>query len=222
MAVSPVPLVGVVEAADLATHPDVFPMLPGRGFLMTKAPEFSTGLRKATSGREVRTAWMSAPRWWFKVRHEFLRNLAAKPEVGAMLAFFMSRLGRFGFFFYFDETDHTAEDQVFGVGDGGRRTFQMVRTVGAGTPYSYIEPVYALWKRPVVKVGGVVKVYGADYVIEPWGRLVFSAAPASGAALTWTGDFLFVCRFDDDRLDLAQLSVDLWSQDGFEFVSLKP
>lgn len=222
MTVSPIPTVGVVTATDLNTDPNVFPKLAGRGFMLSKAPEFSTGIRSAVSKREIRTAWMSAPRWWFKVRHEFLRTLEANPDVGKLLAFFMSRAGRFGFFFFFDETDHSAVDESIGTGTGSATVFQISRTVGKGTPYEYVEPVYALWKAPVVKVAGVTKTYLVDYTVGPWGKLTFAVAPSNGAAVTWTGDFLFVCRFDDDRMDVQQLVSDLWSQDGFEFVSLKP
>jgi uncharacterized protein (TIGR02217 family) len=217
MTLSPFPTRGVVTAADLTAlyaDVDVFPYLPGREFVASKAPKWSTGVKTAATGRTIKVGYYSAPTYNFKLKHEFLRNLASKPEVATLLGFFNGRKGRYGFFFYLDAEDYQATDQAFAQGDGVTKTFQMVRTYGGS-----IEPVQAFWNTPVIKIAGVTT---AAFTISPWGVITFTAAPASGAALTWTGSFLWVCGFDDDQLDIGQIVKELWSQDGLPFSSLKP
>jgi uncharacterized protein (TIGR02217 family) len=218
----PYPTVGLVTGADLSLNADVFPDLPGRDFIQTKAPIFATGVKTSASGRETRDAKFSAPRWAFKVRHNFLRDLAAKPEVQKLLAFFMSRQGKFGFFFYLDEDDYQVAEYQFGTGDGTTKTFQLSRPIAPGTPYSYVEPVYAVWETPTVKKAGVAQTYTTHYTIGAGGKITFVTAPTAGQALTWAGKFLYVCRFDVDRLDIEQIVKTLWSQDGLPFISIKP
>ena len=223
MSVAPYPTRGVVTAAtqgDLYTDPDVFPHLPGRDFVSSKGPAWMTGVKRAASGREVRDAAWSAPIWEFKLKHPVLRDLTAKPELQKLLAFFNSRMGRFGFFFYLDEDDYqVTAPTVFGTGDGETDTFQLVRKVAPDTPYASIEPVYALWNAPVITINGTPTV---AFTVNPWGQVDFTSPPADGAALAWTGRFLYVCRFDQDKLSVEQIVKALWSQDGMTFCSQKP
>lgn len=222
MSIAPDPTVGIVTAADLNTDGSVFPILKGRDFTQGKTPSWTTGVRESANGRLIRASWMSSPIWEFSIRHNVLRDTAALPEVQSILAFFNNRQGRYGFFFYLDPDDYTATDQAIGTGTGSQTVFQFKRAVGPGTPYAYVEPVFALWENPVVKVAGVTKALGSDYTVSPWGVLTFAVAPTLGQAVTWTGKFLFVCSFLDDKLTVTQLVNLLWSQDGLEFRSLKP
>lgn len=220
--IAPYPTRGIVAAAtkaELYTDPDVFPHLPGRDFVASKGPSWSTGVKRAASGREVRSAAWSTPIWEFKLKHPVLRDLADKPEVGKLLSFFNSRMGRFGFFYYLDEDDNSAPLATFATGDGVTTQFQLSRRLGADTPYVSVEPVYALWGTPTVAVNGTPT--GA-FTVDPWGQLKFTTAPADGAAIAWAGQFLYVCRFDQDKLTVEQIVKALWSQDGMTFCSLKP
>jgi uncharacterized protein (TIGR02217 family) len=144
-------------------------------------------------------------------------------ELQQLIAFFNVRRGRYGFFFFYDPSDNVATGETIVTGDGVTRSFQLTRTVAKGTPYAAIEPVYALWNNPTsLTVGGAAKSAPADYSIAPWGVITFTAAPASGAAITWSGNFLFVCRFDTDALEHKQLMGALWEQQGLTFVSIFP
>lgn len=217
MTLSASPTRGVITTTDLLTDADVLPPLPGLDFIVEKAPEYSTTIRRSASGREVRAAWYSSPIWNFKVRFNVLRNITATPELARLVGFFNSRLGRFGCFYYLDPEDNQVTDQAIAVGNGTTRSFQTIRTVGA-SPHQMNEPIYAFWKTPVVKVNGVTTAV----TISPWGVITFASAPASGALISWTGQFMYVCRFDVDKLTLEQIVSALWSQSGLPFVSLKP
>jgi len=60
-----------------------------------------------------------------------------------------------------------------------------------------------------------------DYSIGPLGQITFFAAPASGAALTFLGNFAFLVRFADDKLTAKQLMNGLWSADGINLIGVK-
>lgn len=210
----------LLTAADLSTDPDVFPLLPGQEFVAKKSPQWSTGIRRAASGREIRIPYWSFPIWSFQVKYEFLRQRPpSRDELGRLFAFFNSRQGRAGFFYYLDPNDNQVSGQVVGVGDGVRTAFQFNRTVGGASPSPAVEPVSVLWTQPTVTVAGVATT---AFTVGSFGALVFTSPPAAGAQITWSGRFLYLCRFDDDQLDAAQMFQDLWSQDGVNFVTIKP
>lgn len=222
---------GVVATNPLYNDSEVFPLLPGEDFVASKSPLFSTGVKQAASGREVRNAYYAAPLYEFKITHEFLRNINGWPELEGLISFFNSRQGKYGFFYYYDPEDPQVANQTIGIGDGATTTFQLLRTRGAGLAYATTEPVYAVW-NPTGGASGVnamsVALNGSvqsasTYSVAPWGVLTFNTAPANGAVISWTGCPLYVCRFDQDDLELVQLASLLWSQTkGLTFVSLKP
>jgi uncharacterized protein (TIGR02217 family) len=214
-----VPSRWVVTETDLTTSADVFPALPGQGFV-EKAPTFSTLTRTASSGRESRTARWAAPRWAFKVSYEAIRNRVGLPELTRIWGFFCTALGSYGAWFFHDAFDDTVTTTgVLGTGDGSSTDFQASRTLAAGTAFQFQDPVYCFWLQPTVYVNGVATT---AFTVQPWGVIRFTTAPANGAVLTWSGQFLFVCRFDQDDLNVKQMTHDLFSQDGIKFLSLKP
>ncbi len=72
---------------------------------------------------------------------------------------------------------------------------------------------------PWITAGGAL-VDSSAYAIAN-GAITFAAAPASGAALAWTGCFAFLCRFDGDDLDFEQFMANLWKADSVKFRSLR-
>ncbi len=65
---------------------------------------------------------------------------------------------------------------------------------GAGSVL-YVRDITLLATAPVIKVAGVTKTVVTDYNIAN-GIVTFTSAPASMAALTWTGEFDVPVRFD--------------------------
>ena len=72
---------------------------------------------------------------------------------------------------------------------------------------------------PVIKDNGSV-VSSANYSISN-GLVTFATAPTSGAALTWTGMFGFLCRFEDDSVDFDQFMSNLWQVESLKFRSVR-
>ena len=84
-----------------------------------------------------------------------------------------------------------------GTGDGTTKTFQLIKSNGA------------YWTEPVAGVNGTPTIYVAGTAtapssISPSGLVTFSSAPASGAALTWTGQYYYLVRFKDDHIEIEQ------------------
>ncbi len=191
----------------------VFPVLPGLAWSVTKTPMWSTRIQPKVSGRENRAAYYSLPLWTFSLSYEFLRA-NAKQELQQLVGFFNARQGRFDSFLYADPSDCAATGQLFGSGNGNTSKFQLVRSLGG-----FAEPVIALPGGLQVFVNGVLQP--AVTVDASTGIVTFAAAPAAGAALTWTGQFYFRCRFVHDSTEFENFMKDLWTAKKVELVSVK-
>lgn len=203
-----------IDTPDRADRLDVFPLLPGRGFLTQKSPEWSTRVATAVSGRERRAQYWSAPRWRFKVDHEFLRTWSPpEDELARIVEFFCDHAGQARQFYFYDQTDNLVENQKIGEGDGVTTKFQLRRSVRR-------------WSEPVYAIAGGFHIY-VNYVeaaanVLTNGVVEFATAPAAGRIITWSGRFMFLCRFDADQIDLAQDFSDVWSLADMTFYSIKP
>ena len=52
------------------------------------------------------------------------------------------------------------------------------------------------------------------------GLVVFNSPPAYGAALTWTGTFNWLCRFDDDSVEFNKFADQYWELQKLTFTSV--
>jgi uncharacterized protein (TIGR02217 family) len=207
----------VLAADATSSDSDIYPFLPGQSFLVSKRPQWSTKIATAASGRERRRKIWSYPRWSFEVSYEVLRDTPANDELHILLAFFNAHAGMYQEFFFLDADDNTVVAQPFGAGDGVTTTFQLTRTLAHGG-ITFTEPVTGLLGVPTVFVGAASV---AAFTAGPYGLITFASPPAAGTALTWTGRFMFACRFEKDDLNLKQMMKALWSQAGVTFISVK-
>ena len=213
------PMRWLVTTPDLADDPDVLPRLPGQGFVAEKTPVWSTTVRTNASGRQVRASQCASPTWRFKLSYAFLRDRVTSAELAKLYGFFNVRQGQLGSFYYYDPGDNLVSGQQIAIADGITTTYQFTRTVSAGSPYAFTEPVYVLNGTPSVSVGGAP---AQGFSIGEYGQLVFASPPAEGAAIAWSGSFLFWCRFSQDTVSPSQMVASLWSLDGLSFESVKP
>jgi len=215
---SSIPSRWVVTEIPISTAADVFPALPGQGFYK-KTPTWNTTVQNVASGREVRISNWSGPKWAFDLSYEAIRNRVTMPELTLLWGFFATARGRYGAWFFQDPFDNLVSGGALGTGDGTTTQFQATRTLAAGSGYAFNEPVYAFYLQPTVYINGVSTT---AFTVSPWGVIQFSTAPTAGQVLTWSGGFLYVCRFDIDTMDTTQITHDLFSTTGLKFVSLKP
>jgi uncharacterized protein (TIGR02217 family) len=217
----------------------VFPALAGQGWSVHKKPTFSTIVASHVSGREVRDALYLNPVWNFELTFDGLDGSTTSqyPGLGSqslqsLMGFFLQCQGQFASFVFYDPTDYAVSAQSFGTGDGTTTTFQLCRALGGFT-----EPVIvpaaagtlnfpggrsASVPNPTIYDNGTLVSSSAYSISSPGGVVTFASAPASGHALTWTGAFGFLCRFDGDDLDFEQFMANLWKVDSLKFRSLRP
>ena len=187
----------------------IFPELRGLSWDVTKTPEFFTLAKVSPSGIDIAASLSAYPRWHFSLSYEVLRA-GAEDELETLLGFFLSCRGNAVDFLYCDPTDHIAERQVFGVGDGKTTIFQLCHAVG-----SYVEPVCDTTDE-VIYVGDTKKEDG--YTIRG-GLVSFTTPPSAGRHLAWSGEFYYRCRFKESSIEFQNFAFKLWSAKTVEFVT---
>lgn len=195
----------------------VFPSLPGLAWGTTMAPSWSTAIKKAASGRELRAAFMAYPLWQFSLNYEFLQDGKRGTDLDKLVGFFLMMRGQYDSFLFTSPADNAVTAENFGIGNGSTVAFQFTRAFGAGG-YTFVEPVQNLNGTPSIYINGTLKTAGTDYTISSTGVVTFTAAPGAGLPLTWTGSFYYRCRFTMDTADLSQFMADLWEMKKLSFV----
>jgi uncharacterized protein (TIGR02217 family) len=192
----------------------VFPSLPGITFPVKRAAVWSSTKHESLSGKRVRISYYSYPLYQFEVAFNFLRSAAAYLEWQQLAGFINQLTGGTGAFLFQDPNDYQATAQTFGIGDGVTTTFQLVRSLGG-----FVEPVFAP-DSPITTIAINGTPTGA-YTVSSTGSIVFNTAPSNGAALTWTGTFKWVCRFDDDAWGFENFALNLFELKALKFSSEK-
>jgi len=205
-----------------------FPDLRGLAWDYTLTPTFSTGIQQATSGREVRAAFWSAPLWKISLTYEFLRDDAQHvdpngySELQQLVGFFLARQGAFDSFLIDlaqltrKPLDSTISGQPIGTGDGSTTSFQLVRNIGG-----YLEQVQnPAGQSATVYVAGVRKTQGVDYTIAN-GIVSFASPPAAGAAITADFQWLWRVRFALDELEFGNFMYLLWECKEVELIEVR-
>ncbi len=198
--------------SGVAGYP-VFPVLPGQYPTVKKTPQWSTNVKRASSGRERRTGLWSYPLWNFELSYEVIRHRPTIEELAVMWEFFNVAQGKLATFLLVDMSANQVTGQQFATGDGTTTTFQLTRQIR-----SWVEPVFGVYS-PTIYVNGTPT---SAYTIIPNGACQFTTAPASGAVLTWSGYFYFGCRFDQDDCEFEQIVSQLWQGKSIKLVSQRP
>ena len=205
-----------------------FPDLRGLAWEYTLSPTFSTGVQQATSGREVRAAYWSAPLWKLSLTYEFLRDDGQHVDANGysqlqqLIGFFLARQGSFDSFLIDvaqltrKPLDSTVNGQPIGIGDGSTTSFQLVRNVGG-----YLEQVQSpAGQSATVYVAGVKKTQGTDYTIAN-GIVSFAVAPAASAAITADFQWLWRVRFAADVIDFDNFMYLLWECKKLDLIQVR-
>lgn len=184
-----------------------FPTLIGLTFPAKRAPNWSTNTFRTVTGKRNALANYSYPFWSYELAYDVLRSDITNAEWQTLLAFYNRVNGPANLFQFTDPDDGSVTDQAMGQGDGVTVDFQLVRTMAGSGANVFVEPVFAPTATPTISVAGVHVIALA---ISETGLVTFDAAPANGAAITWTGTYNWLCRFDDDSLDLAKFANNFW------------
>lgn len=98
-----------------------------------RQPLQRTILQDIDSGKEARISKYLTQRWRYEPEIELLRSSATFLELQKILGFFTRHAGKKENFLLLDPEDNAVTDHGFGVGDGTTTTFQLQRTLLAGT-----------------------------------------------------------------------------------------
>ena len=213
-----------------------FPALPGLKPTTSRTPTWKTIIKEAVSGRELRIGRMAYPRWSYSLSFEFLRDRAAARELQSLIAHYNLAGGQRSEFPFVDSEGIPVIDpdtglvigsawsacarQAFGTGDGGTLSFQLARAVSDGS-LTYVEPVWLPTGAPKLYDNGTL-VSSSNYSISATGQIQFSAAPASGHALTWTGTYSIRCRYTADTQEFKRMILGFYEAPKVEFISIIP
>lgn len=193
----------------------LFPALPGLEWNRQRTAIWSNGKRPTVSGRLFTVANYSYPRYKYHLSYSVLRQSAALNELQQIVGLFNQCMGDFDSFLWTDPDDCTATSQVFGVGDGANRQFQLVRTWGG-----FVEPVFDINGSPAVWVDGVQLAAGS-FTVSATGVLTLAQAPVPGALLTWSGSFYRRVHFSQGTMETNKFMQNLWDLKKVEFESWK-
>ena len=179
-----------------------YPVMPTMPLSMAaglkKSPRWNTVRQKGPAGINAAIALMPFCVWDFEFSLDNItgHEHTASSVVAQMLGTFMATAGGAGLFLFADPQDNSVTGAQFGKGDGTSKSFQLSRNI-----YGYPDIIQ--------NVNGVV---------------TFATAPASGAVLTWTGNFMYACRFAEDTIDATRNftinnGIDHWMIQGVKFSS---
>lgn len=187
----------------------VFPKFQGWSWEKTITPVWNTQTYESESGIETRIQKWKYPRYKISLTYNFLtdnttKGLLDKGDIERLEGFFNAVGGSFDDFLYFDDTENSVENQAFGVGNGQETVFQLVRN----HPY-WAEPVIGIVEIPKIFIDGV-PVDTQEVTVDSYGVVTFKTPPAANASLTWTGNYYFRVRFDEDEIELTRTWDGLW------------
>lgn len=172
----------------------IYPKLPGLKLGTKRRQGWNTAVRTAASGREFRASNWQVPRGARVLAYEFLRADAEFQELQQIEGFFNTCRGALHSFLFDDELDNTVTAQTFALGNGSTTQFRLVRTQGGHVMApDFVNLPASIYANGVLQASGVT--------VTSAGLVTFSAAPAAGVVLSWSGTYLWRYRFARDEFE---------------------
>lgn len=190
----------------------LFPVLAGETFDGLKVPQLNTIVHQSVNLSELRASLSDAPVYTYTLKYDVLRDDVIHNELKTLMGFFLARKGSYDSFLYADPDDGAVTAQPFGVGDGATTKFMLGRGYGDG-----YERVANLANAPLIYANAVLQTSG--YTIDAYGVVTFTPAPAANVPLTWTGTYLYRCRFLHDVSEFNQFMYKLWEHKSVQFLA---
>jgi uncharacterized protein (TIGR02217 family) len=192
----------------------IFPSLPGLAFPLDRAPQWSTVLQKSSSGKKSGLMLYSFPEYQWTLDVEVLRQFASYIEFTELMGFINTVAGQGNVFYFTDPDDCSVTNQPNGTGDGATTAFQLVRSLGG-----FAEPIQSINGTPTLYLNGTAT--GA-FSLGATGIVTFSSAPGAGVALSWTGNYYWLCRLDSDNgVKFSKFANGRWAVKQISFTSEK-
>lgn len=115
--------------------------------------------------------------------------------------------------------DNTVSQQRIGAGDGSTTHFQLLRTVGKTGVYSgFTEPCENVVHETVAVMLDGALVPASQYTLGSTSVITFSAPPAIGQVVSWSGQFYYRCRFTEDTAEFSQAANGMYDLKSIAFI----
>jgi uncharacterized protein (TIGR02217 family) len=177
---------------------------------MVGGPTYQNVIAEAVSGTEQRVRVWAKCRGEWQLSYTILGNEEMNTTFRAVVALFRAHFANLYPFPFKDWGDYQLDDDWIGNGDGTTTAFQIVKVydpseilLGTQGALIYMREIYLPRPGLVVKVNGVTQTLTTHYTVSATGLITFVTAPASGHAVTVTGEFDVPVRFNTNRLDLT-------------------
>jgi uncharacterized protein (TIGR02217 family) len=199
-----------------------FPALIGLSYPVGRAPAWRTIKQEAISGKETRLQLWTYPRYHYEIPVSYLGSGSPgqNQDWQILMGFFNSVAGSALPFHWNDPYDNQVLNQPIGTGDGATTSFDFIRPLGG-----FAEPVQDANPGSVsVSVNGTGTTAYTLLTDANWGLtygLRFTAAPASGAAITASFSYDWPCRFDEDMAGFSNFMSNFWELKKIAFTTLK-
>lgn len=194
----------------------VLPVFPGFTYPKMESPTWSNLRQKSISGKITSIGEYVYPTKTYKLPISVLRENLTFAERKQLEDFFAQCNGGLYSFYFNDVDDNTAVKQLFGIGDGTTTAFQLARALADDGFYAQIQfPVP--YVAPTVYVDDVAT--GA-FTQSNAGIINFTSAPSAGATLTWSGNYYWLCQFDQDALQFSKDMFWIWSLKELAFTTV--
>lgn len=212
----------VSDASLSIGNPNMFPNnILGLTWAGARTHIWKSIVQTSITGKTSSLAYMQYPLVEWDLNYELLNQAAALDDLKKIEGLFNQVQGSTQTFQYQDPSFNAVVAQAFGTGDGATKSFQLVAANANAAGPGAVEIVQAVdftTAAPQIFINGALQT--GTYTIGPTGIVNFTSAPASGTALTWTGAFLYNCRFQVDDLDPNQFMSQFWSLQSIKFRSV--
>lgn len=146
----------------------VYPTLSGMDINVKRTPIWSTEVLTSESGKELRAAWWTYPRYRFQLTYNYLRQDSNGDELATLEGFFHRMRGQFDNFLFADPKDSSATLMPFAKGDDATLAFQLQRTsvpsaqLPAATSRAYW-PAQGDGYEPITELNGAPTIFRTDW-----------------------------------------------------------
>ncbi len=211
--------VAVVNFGALADA--LYPSLQGITFDIIRTPVWNTGRKQAVSGKLSRIAYQAHPLIHFELSYNILDDSIATSDLKALAGLLNAMFGRGDTFLFTDPDFNTVTQQSFATSNGSTITpYQITAVYGNSGQPSYTEIIQNFNGIPQLYDNGSL-ISPATYTLSPTGLVQFSISPPSvGHTLSWSGQFYYRCRFDEDAFDWTKRMYQIWAVSRVKFTSI--
>lgn len=180
-------------------------------------PMWRNVIQESIAGTEQRFAQWTNCRGVGDLSYGLLTSSDPLGDYAAILAIWRAHRGSLYPFRFRNWGDYTADDEIFGTGDGSETEFQLVKTydpcqILLNTPgdlFYVREITLPVLTGLTIEVDGTPQTIVTDYTITETGLVTFTTPPTNTKLCTWGGEFDDLVRFDIERLPIILNESDL-------------